>query len=72
MSYGWSTQGNSPESWKYKLCYDNTNCRVAKEERCFGKTIGRNRELIAKPSIETRVGTTLEAYGRKGTRIRNS
>ncbi len=27
--YGWSTQGNSLESWKQKLFYDNPNCRAA-------------------------------------------
>jgi hypothetical protein len=38
------------------LCYDNKNYKVAEEEGCFSKTIRRNRESIAKPSIETKVG----------------
>ncbi len=54
------------------MCYDNKNYIVAKEEGCFGKTIRRNRESIAKPNIETKVGVALEAYGKEGTRTHNS
>jgi len=54
------------------LCYDGTNCRAAKGEGYFSKAIRGHRESIAKPSIETRVRVTLEAYGRKGIRLHNS
>jgi hypothetical protein len=54
------------------LFYDNTNCRVAKEDGCFGKIIGGNRESIDKPSTKVRVGATLEAYEKKGTKAHNS
>jgi hypothetical protein len=53
------------------LCYDIINCRVTKEEGCFGKIIGRNRESIAKPNTKTRVGTS-KAYGREGIGVHNS
>jgi hypothetical protein len=38
------------------LCYDNKNYKVVEEEGCFSKKIGRNKESIAEPSIETKVG----------------
>ncbi len=57
----------------------NKNCamttqivKLQKEERCFGKTIGRNRKSIAKLNTETRIGTTSKAYGKEGTRVHNS
>jgi hypothetical protein len=53
------------------LCYDDTNCKAVEEERCFGKTTRGNIGSIVKPNTETKVGTTLEAHGIKGTRAHN-
>ncbi len=43
------------------MCYDGTNCKVAKEERCFGKTIRGNRKSIVKLSTKAKVGATSKA-----------
>ncbi len=53
------------------MCYDDTNCKAVEEERCFGKTTRGNIGSIVKPNTETKVGTTLEAHGIKGTRAHN-
>jgi len=54
------------------VCYDNTNHKVAKREGNLGKVIGGSKTSIVEPSIETKLGATIEVHGREGTEAHNS
>jgi hypothetical protein len=52
--------------------YDNTNHKVAEREGNLGKVIGGSKTSIVEPSIETKLGATIEVHGREGTEAHNS